>query len=216
MLALESLVGRPRLDIFIKQYFARFSFQAMDTATFLAYLRAELLDPQPGLEAQLQLSAWVDGPGLPTNAPPATSVRFAAVEDALTRLATGSSPTALLPTTADWSSHEWVHFLHGLPPTLSAGQLAELDAVFHFTPSGNAEILAAWFLHTLRARYAPADAALETFLLHVGRRKFLTPLYKAILATPAGRARAEKIYAAARPNYHSVATGTLDALLAVG
>jgi hypothetical protein len=42
----------------------------------------------------------------------------------------------------------------------------------------------------------------------------LVPLYRALLATPAGRARAQAIYAEARPNYHSVATGTLDALLA--
>lgn len=214
LLTLETLVGRPRLDTFIKEYFARFSFQAMDTATFLAYLRTELLDPEPGLEAQLQLAAWVDGPGLPANTPLATSARFSAVDAALARLAAGSSPSELAAATSEWSSHEWVHFLHGLPPTLNAEQLAGLDAAFHFTASGNSEILAAWFPHTLRAGYAPADAALEKFLLHVGRRKFLTPLYKALLTVPDGRARAQKIYAAARPNYHSVATGTLDALLA--
>ncbi len=214
LLALESLVGRPRLDAFIKEYFARFSFQAMDTDTFLYYLRTELLNPEPGLEAQLQLAAWVDGPGLPPNAPVPASARFAAVAAALAQLATGSSPAALVPATAAWSSHEWVQLLHGLPPALPAAQLASLDAAFGFTQSGNAEILTAWFPHTLRAGYQPADAALENFLRHVGRRKFLTPLYKALLATPGGPARARRIYAAARPNYHSVATGTLDALLA--
>ena len=60
----------------------------------------------------------------------------------------------------------------------------------------------------------PADAAVEKFLRHVGRRKFLVPLYRALLATPNGAARARAGYQVARPNYHSVATGTLDALLA--
>jgi aminopeptidase N len=213
LLTLESLVGRPRLDTFIKEYFARFSFQAMDTATFLHYLRAELLDQEPGLEARLNLAAWVDGPGLPSNAPAVSSRRFDAVDQTLTLLQSGSAPTTLLPGTADWSSHEWVHFLNGLPPTLSVEALTNLDAAFHFTASGNAEILAAWFPHTVRAGYAAAEPALEKFLLHVGRRKFIVPLYRALLATPGGRNRARAIYAKARPNYHSVATGTIDALL---
>ncbi len=214
LLTLESLIGRPRLDAFIKGYFARFSFQAMDTATFLHYLRAELLDQEPGLEARLNLAAWVDGPALPSNAPAVASRRFAAVDRVLAQLQGGTDAAALLSSTTEWSSHEWVHFLHGLPPTLSAAQLAALDAAFRFTASGNAEILTAWFPHTLRAGYAAADPALENFLRHVGRRKFLVALYRALLAAPDGPVRARAIYAEARPNYHAVATGTLDAMLA--
>lgn len=211
LLTLEQLVGRARLDAFIKEYFARFQFQAMNTDTFLSYLRAELLATEPGLEAQLQLATWIDGPGLPANAPPVASTRFAAVAEALAQLAAGTLP-ATLPT-ADWSSHEWVYFLHGLPLTLTSTDLAGLDAAFHFTESGNAEILVAWFSLALRASYTPSNDALNRFLLHVGRRKFLLPLYRALLATPAGPARARELYVRARPNYHSVATGTLDALL---
>jgi leukotriene-A4 hydrolase len=66
---------------------------------------------------------------------------------------------------------------------------------------------------TVRAGYEAAEPALEKFLLHVGRRKFLVPLYRALLATADGRSRARAIYVKARPNYHSVATGTIDALL---
>ncbi|OGX81202.1 aminopeptidase [Hymenobacter lapidarius] len=214
LLTLESLIGRPRLDAFIKEYFTRFSFRAMDTATFLAYLRTELLDKEAGLEEQLQLGAWVDGPGLPASAPAVTSSRFVAVDELLKRLGHGTAPGALVPATAGWSSHEWVHFLHGLPPTLSAHDLGVLDDAFYFTASGNAEINTAWFAHTLRAGYAAALPAAENFLRHVGRRKFLVPLYRALLATPDGPARARAIYAQARANYHSVATGTLDSLVA--
>ncbi len=213
LLALEARVGRPRLDAFIKEYFARFSFRAMDTATFLAHLRAELLDAVPGLEAGLQLADWVEGPGLPAAAVPVASARFAAVDAVLARYAAGTAPAALSPATAGWSSHEWVHFLNALPATLAAADLSALDAAFRFTASGNAEMLVAWFAHTLRAGYGAADAALEKFLRHVGRRKFIVPLYRALLATPGGPARARRIYSAARPNYHAVATSTLDALL---
>ena len=213
LLTLESLVGRARLDAFIKEYFARFKFQAMGTSEFIDYLRAELLDEEPGLEARLRLGDWIDGPGLPANAPASASARFAAVDDALARLNGGAPATDLAPATAEWSSHEWVHFLRGLPADLPTARLAELDEAFQFTDSGNAEILSAWFPHTLRAGYDAAEPALEKFLRHVGRRKFIAPLYKALLAAPGGQEKARRIYKEARPNYHSVATGTLDALL---
>ncbi|TGE28386.1 M1 family metallopeptidase [Hymenobacter metallicola] len=211
LLTLEHLVGRAKLDTFIKEYFARFSFQSMDTDSFVAYLRRQLLDDEPGLEEQLSLEAWVNGPGVPAVAPPVSSERFEAVEAALQSWQAGTSATAL-PTTT-WSSHEWVHFLQGLPKTLAGTQLAELDAAFGFTNSGNAEILSAWFPLALRADYQPADQAVEHFLTTVGRRKFLVPIYKALLTQPNGKARAQQIYTRARPNYHSVATSTLDTMV---
>ncbi|WP_223650060.1 M1 family metallopeptidase [Hymenobacter psoromatis] len=209
LLTIEGLVGRPRLDVFIKEYFARFAFQAMSTDRFAAYLPTTLLTPAEA--AHLDLPAWLDSPGLPPGAPVAQSARLAAVDAVLARLAAGAMPAALRPITKEWVSQEWEHFLRGLPPTLSADDLALLDESFHFTTSGNAELLAAWFPLALRAGYTPADAALEHFLRHVGRRKFLVPLYRALLATPGGRARA--IYQQARPNYHSVVTSTLDELV---
>jgi aminopeptidase N len=142
LLTLENLVGRAKLDTFIKEYFTAHSFQSMDTASFVAYLRRELLDEEPGLEEKLQLDAWVNGPGIPSVAPRVASVRFEAVEAMLQSWLSGT-PAAVLDTT-DWSSHEWTHFLQGLPNNLSISQLSDLDDVFGFTQSGNAEILTAW------------------------------------------------------------------------
>jgi leukotriene-A4 hydrolase len=211
LLTLEQLVGRPRLDAFITEYFAQFAFQSMDTDRFAAYLTRVLLSPAEA--SRLDLAAWLNGPGLPPGAPVTQSARFAAVDGALAQMAGGATPTSLQPIATEWSSQEWEHFLRGLPPTLSAADLGRLDEAFHFTTSGNAELLAAWFPLALRAGYTLADAPLENFLRHVGRRKFLVPLYRALLATPGGRARAQAIYQLARPNYHSVATSTLDALV---
>ncbi|NML64768.1 M1 family metallopeptidase [Hymenobacter sp. RP-2-7] len=211
LLALEQLVGRPRLDAFIKGYFNQFAFQSMDTDRFAAYLSQVLLTPAGA--ARLDLPAWLDGPGLPPGAPAARAVRFEAVAGALGQLAAGTPPAALLPSTAAWSSQEWEYFVRNLPPTLSATALGQLDAAFHFTATGNAEVLAAWLERATAASYFPAEAALAAFLRRVGRRKFVVPLYRALLAVPGGPARAQAIYALARPNYHSVTTGTLDELL---
>jgi leukotriene-A4 hydrolase len=100
-----------------------------------------------------------------------------------------------------------------LPEQMSQQQLAELDKAFGFTNSGNSEVLAAWFIHTIRNNYAAADKALDNFLTTVGRRKFLVPLYKALAATPEGKIKAQEIYVRSKPNYHAVSTNTLDALL---
>ena len=48
----------------------------------------------------------------------------------------------------------------------------------------------------------------------MGRRKFVEPLFEALLAEEEwGRPIAERIYARARPTYHAVTSGTIDALM---
>jgi hypothetical protein len=54
---------------------------------------------------------------------------------------------------------------------------------------------------------------MEKFLINTGRRKFLEPLYKALIKTEKGREMARDIYEQARPNYHFVAVNTIDKLL---
>jgi hypothetical protein len=61
--------------------------------------------------------------------------------------------------------------------------------------------------------YASANQAIEDFLIRVGRRKFLTPIYGALIKADPSKERAKAIYAKARPNYHSVSTNTLDVML---
>ena len=65
---------------------------------------------------------------------------------------------------------------------------------------------------SIRSSYTPTYPRLEAFLIEVGRRKFLTPLYRAMKETDQ-MDMALDIYSKARPGYHSVATGTMDALL---
>ena len=98
------------------------------------------------------------------------------------------------------------------PEGFSAEDMATLDAAFGLTASTNAEILAQWLEVSVRRGYRKTDAALEAFLLEVGRRKFLTPLYRALIES--GRtADAKRIYAQARAGYHPITQRTLDALV---
>ena len=110
-------------------------------------------------------------------------------------------------------SNERLYFLRQLPDSLSLAQMSALDQAFGFTHSGNAEIQDAWYLHAIRHKYKVAYPFIEQFLIGVGRRKFLTPLYAEMIKTPEGKAWAKVIYAKARPNYHSVSYRTIDELL---
>ena len=114
--------------------------------------------------------------------------------------------------TKAWSTHEWLHFLKNLPAS-TPEQMKQLDKFGSFTTSGNAEILTLWLVHAIRNNYSPADEKLEEFLVTTGRRKFLSPLYNELVKTDEGRAKAERLYKKARPNYHFVATNTFDKLI---
>ncbi|GAB3531398.1 M1 family metallopeptidase [Pontibacter brevis] len=208
---IERAVGRERFDAFLNSYFSTFAFQSTNTSKFLNFLRTELIKGDEQLAQQINVEGWVFSPGLPADFVKPTSTRFAEVEEAFRSWQSGK-PAAQL-TTKGWSSHEWLHFIRMLPDQMTQQQLAELDKAFNFTNSGNAEVLAAWFLHAIRNNYTTADQALNTFLTNVGRRKFLVPIYKELIKTPEGKKKALAIYAKARPNYHAVSTVTLDELL---
>ena len=91
--------------------------------------------------------------------------------------------------------------------------MEELDKAFGFTASGNSEILAAWFVKVIPNNYKQAKPAINEFLVNIGRRKFLTPIYKALIAADPSKITARGIYEKARPNYHAVAQQTMDELL---
>ncbi len=208
---LEAAVGRAKLDAFLRSYFDTFAFQSMDTARFVAYLKQQLLGGDEALAQQLQIDAWIYGPGVPANAPQPYSEAFVAVDQAVQAFAAGT-PAAQL-TTAGWTTHHWLHFIRNLPEKLDAQRMADLDAAFHFSDSGNSEILAAWLIEVIDSQYEPAYPALERFLTAVGRRKYLKPLYTEMAKTPAGAEMALRIYEKARPGYHSVSQSTVDQIL---
>lgn len=205
---LEELFGRAEVDRFLRNWFDQHAFQSVTTATFVAFLRRELLARHPEQASALAVERWIGAPGLPDDAPTSHSAAFAAVDEALARLSGGTPPAELA--TQGWVTQQWLRFLAGMP---AAAPLAELDAAFGFTRSGNSEILCSWLTLAVRQGYRAVDRRVELFLLSVGRRKFLKPLYEALLASPGGRDRALAIYGRARSRYHAVAVRTLDELL---
>lgn len=207
----EENVGRPKFDSFVKKYFSTFAFQSMTTEKFLDYFEAQLIHHDKNLENALNIHAWVYEPGIPANCLVITSARFQKVNSTLASWNSGTPAKDL--DTKKWSSHEWLQFIRHLPENMTLAQMTELDAAFGFTDSGNCEILAAWFEHVIKHQYSHGYVSLEKFMITVGRRKFIVPLYKLLILTPEGKKMAQDIYKKARPNYHTVATSTIDGLV---
>ncbi|MDO8501304.1 MAG: M1 family metallopeptidase [Gemmatimonadaceae bacterium] len=205
----ESVVGRERLDVFLRDYFDHFAFQPMSAERMLAFMRQKLLSPDEAQRVNVQ--AWVFDPGVPTNIPPVRSEAFAAVEKQVDVWKAGGPASAIQ--TGKWSTQEWLHFLRALPDTIPARRLAELDGAFKLSSSGNSEIMFAWLRIAIANRYQPAFPALEKYLTSQGRRKLVAPLYADLAKTDWGKAMAMSIYGRARPTYHSVTVGTIDKTL---
>ena len=206
---LEETVGRKRFDTFLRAYFDRFAFRSITTSDFVAYLNEQLLSNDAAQVERLQVGAWLEQPGLPTNAPRSESDALTRVEQQAARWAGGKTAAAALDT-GEWTTQERVHFLKSVPERLTAEQMTELDEAFVFTDAGNSEVVHQWLLIAIRNEYEPAYDRLETYLVGIGRRKLIKPLYDELVKTPEGRARAEAIYDRARPGYHPISVSSID------
>jgi hypothetical protein len=192
--------------------------------------------------------AWIDGEGLPNpqgvgEFPQVESQEFQRVEQQVAKYFASGEPLhpgssipcdASVIDTSGFTTHHWLHLLRqwhtradGSPGRLSKQEMSALDARFHFTQTQNAEIACDWFVLSIQSDYRPAYQAMHDFLLKVGRRKFLMPIYEALLlqhvvkdgkyepAFAQGKEMATEIFLQAEPGYHSVAARSLRELLAL-
>ncbi|WP_125256163.1 M1 family metallopeptidase [Brevundimonas fluminis] len=217
---IERVVGRERFDAWLKGYFERNAFVPMTTEMFLEDIRAHLIKGDQQLEAQLMMDAWIYQPGLPSNAIAPTSDAFVPVDAAAkATFVDGAPPPRAL--WDGWNTQQRQRFLAWRPEGLQAGadwltaaQLAALDEALDLSEEGNAEVRFAWLQIGLAHRYEPAAVSAEQFLLSMGRRKFVLPLFTTMWAEGDwGRALATRIYAKARPLYHPITTGSVDAVV---
>jgi len=206
----EETFGRTTFDRFLREYFDTHAFETMTTGRFVEILHDELFTKDPEAAARIDLDVWLHQPGVPDTAPVAQSDAFGRVDAAAARFVGNGT----LPGTEAWTAFEWIHFLDVLPDDLEPARMATLDGAFDLTHSRNYEILCEWLILSLETGYRAADPQVEQFLLEVGRRKFVQPLFEALLGAENGLDRAQEIYERARPGYHSVTYNTVDRILA--
>ncbi len=209
---LEQRFGRNVFDSFLREYFDHFAFQSITTQQFVDYLKANLLDKQPGKMDLAEVESWIHQGGIPSNAPLPESARFKKI-DANRRAWLAGDLSAPALNDQRWTTQEWQYFLDSLPDVLNQEQMAALDQAFHLTGTKNAEIAFRWYRLSVRSDYKAAYAAMQAHMLKIGRRILVVPLYEALAKTAQGKALALAIYKKARPGYHPMTQGSVDKAL---
>ncbi len=214
LIYLEEQFGRKNFDSFLRKYFDDHAFQSLDTAGFMAYVEKNLVNQYKSKVSMDEIKTWVFEPGLAKFAPNPKSDAFKIVKEYMDDWFAGNKTLAQIPT-KKWTVHEWLFFINNLPNTISLDQLKQLDKAFDLTNSTNNEIAHAWLLLAINKNYCAIEPRLHDYLVGIGRRKLIVPLYKALAEKDAdSRDFAYKIYQKARPGYHPLAQGTIDAIFA--
>jgi aminopeptidase N len=205
---LEQRAGREVFDPFLRGWFDQHAFKSATTDEFVAYLKQNLLAAHPEVMSQAELDEWLYGPGIPASAKHVASPRLAALDEQRNAWLKGELPTADL-NGKNWIALEWMHFLNDIAGKANAQQMQELDSSFALGKSGNNEIAYRFFLASVQAGYNVREP-LNKFLMSVGRKKFVVPLYSALLKNPNEKDWAKGVYAKARSHYHPVTQIAVD------
>jgi len=205
LVMLEKAFGRQDLDVFLKNYFQEYKFKSITTSVFEVYLYKHF--PPAELD-KLKVKEWLYQAGLPDNAPIFESKLFAAVDTEKPKLLDGSSKLNF----KDWEFNQWLYFLRMIDGNASIDQMNSMDKRYGFSTSSNSEIQAIWLQDNINLKNTSVNSSVDQFLGRVGRRKFLMPLYEALVSS-GQKDVAVKIYNKHRDSYHSVSQNSLDRLL---
>ncbi|MBP6624292.1 MAG: M1 family metallopeptidase [Chitinophagaceae bacterium] len=208
---LEENVGREKFDPFINTYFQSHAFIPMTTKACLDFMDQTLFKDDTSLKATLKINEWVYEPGLPDNCPHTFPERFKQVNEAVSKFENGGKANEIQ--TKNWSTHEWLQMLRKLSHPLLVEKMKDLDQQFKFTGIGNCEIADEWYKLAINSNYEAAYPAMEVFLSKVGRKKFLEPLYSAMMNTDKGKLMAKSIFEKSKENYHPQTASKINKLI---
>ncbi|XP_004307431.1 PREDICTED: leukotriene A-4 hydrolase homolog [Fragaria vesca subsp. vesca] len=207
---IERQVGRPAFDEFTKKYIATFKFKSIDTETFLEFLKANL----PGIEKEIDLTLWTEGTGIPPDAYEPVSSIYTKIISMANEFKLGRMPRE--DEVADWGGMEWELYLENLPKSIEASQILDLNARYSLSESKDYEVKVAFLLLAIASKCKDHYAEVEKTLKAVGRKKYLVPLYTALVEGPGKEEEkilAKRVFAEARDTYHPIAQGVVETIL---
>jgi aminopeptidase N len=210
---LEQRFGRKDFDSYLKGYFRHFAWHSITTEQMLDYMKPNLIEKYPGKMSWAEVHDWVYGSGIPKDAPLPASPRFDAIDKERSNFLAGTLAADQLDASG-WNTQEWMYFLDRLPDAPPLDKMHQLDAAWHLTGTPNAEIGMRWYSHAIDAGDKAVWPAAAEHMTRIGRIYLTTPLYKALVKTPAGLAYAEEVYARAKPGYHPLTQHVVEGIIA--
>ncbi|TDZ67196.1 Leucine aminopeptidase 2 [Colletotrichum trifolii] len=210
---LEGLVGRDAFDKFIPHYFTKWSRKSLDSFEF----KATFLDFFNGLGdagikekvASIDWDKWFYQPGLPPKPDFDTSLA-----DVCYKLAENWKDENFTPSPEDVASFSGnqklvlLETIEKFPATLSADRARLLGKTYDLVASRNAELKTAYYKIALAARDETAYAGAAELLGHVGRMKFVRPLFRSLVKVD--RDLALETFEKNRDFYHPICKGMVE------
>lgn len=210
MMQLESKLGKKELDQWIKKQIAEGTNPIYTTTSFIKQHQNSLFPPSI-FDSDI-LEAWLYQNELPRNYERKPSARFASVEAVATIWQQGEDISHL--PTGGWSAYEWIYFLKSINQgQIKHERLQELDALIALSQSGNVELKSNWFQLCLQHNYLEVLPEIEILLAHIGRRKILLTIYKALWNNPLTKDKALHWFETYQQRYHPVARNSIAQLL---
>jgi leukotriene-A4 hydrolase len=206
---MESILGRPTFDTFLRGWFADHSFEWVDDVTFLADLQKNVFATHAELESKLRALEWVYDPGLPSNvAAPTTSTLYAAVNAQAQAFAGGRKASQLA--TAGWTTVELSLFLNLSRSTVGT-HMADVDAAFGMSSRNSPPTT--WLELVIEKNYAPGQAGVDRVLMRGGTNSTIMALYAAL--AKANITRARQMFDVAGSRYSSSVQRYIQTLLKI-
>ena len=225
---LEQAAGREKFDAFLKSYFKTYAFKTINTESFVKYLNSNLLEPN---DLNFNTDEWIYEKGLPSNCLKIVSPRFEQIKLLADRFAAGEDifrkeikwikikgrkrkKKQINQLTRDkYIAQEWQMFIRRLPKKIDPELMRNLDKHLNFKNWGNAEIMNEWYVLGINSGYDDIRPSMEKFLMKVGRRKYLAPIYQELAKTPENLAWAREVFERAKKNYHYISRNTVESIL---
>jgi aminopeptidase N len=225
---LEKEIGREKFDVFLKSYFENYAFKTISTEKFVDYLDNHLLEPN---DFKFNTNEWIYQQGIPKNCIKIVSPRFEQIQLLADRFAKGEDifkkeikyikvkgrrkkKKVVNQLSRDkYIAQEWQAFIRHLPKTVDPEYLRNLDHHIHFKTWKNAEVAMEWYVLGINSGYDDIRPNMERFLLKIGRRKYLAPIYSELAKSPENKKWAKEVFKKAKGNYHYVSRNSIQEIL---
>lgn len=208
----EETIGREEMDKFLIDYFNHFAFKTISSEQFVQYFNKHVIKDNKDWAKEINLKAWIYGPGIPDNHPVYEVKRFEKVDEAIQNFIADAEYIVEIDR-EDWSTYEYLHFLNGIEKDAKLKHIESIDQHWHFTKSNNMEILSLWLKLCIQQEYKDAYSRLDQFLDEVGRMKFLEELYPALKKSSLGKEGTINLYQQKKHNYHPITQMEIESLI---
>ncbi len=207
---LENYVGRLKFDQFMKKYFNEYAFKTLTTQDFESFLNRNLLLPN---KVEFNTKQWLYNPGLPSNCIKLNPPRFQKMQQLASDFYNGIKGLNSNLKRQDFLTQEWQVFIRALPAQIDTSLLIKIDQQLEFKSCGNSEIMTEWYVLAIKNNYKGVREDMYKFLTKVGRRKYIEPIYNALVQKEEDREWAIKTFEVAKSNYHYVSSNTIASIL---